>query len=124
MYLLTSRKTFSGAEEFTYNLQNLKRATVIGEVTGGGAHPGDVYKIHPHFGAFIPTGRAINPITGTNWEGTGVIPDIEIPQDQALKTAHVLALKQLLETSDDYKASGQPWLVKEATEALAELEQQ
>ncbi len=123
VYLLTSRDTVSGAEEFAYTLKNMKRATVIGEVTGGAAHPGEVYKIHPHFGAFIPTGRPISPITGTDWEGTGVIPDIEIPQDQALKAAQVLALKQLLETSGANEARDQRWFVKEATDALAELEQ-
>jgi C-terminal processing protease CtpA/Prc len=123
VYLLTSRDTVSGAEEFAYTLKNMKRATAIGEVTGGAAHPGQVYKIHPHFGAFIPTGRHISPITGTDWERTGVIPDIEIPQDQALKAAQVLALKQLLETSGANEARDQRWFVKEATDALAELEQ-
>jgi hypothetical protein len=66
--VLTSKRTFSGAEEFTYNLKNLKRATIIGETTGGGAHPAGF----PHqraFRMFIPTGRAISPITKTNWKG-------------------------------------------------------
>jgi retinol-binding protein 3 len=58
--------------------RNPRSAKLSGD---SGAHPGKVYKIHPHFGAFIPTGRPISPITGTDWEGTGVIPDIEIPQD-------------------------------------------
>ena len=122
LYILTSRETFSGAEEFTYNLKNLKRATVIGEVTGGGAHPGDFYKVHAHFGVFIPTGRAISPITGTNWEGTGVIPDSEMPQEQALQAAHIMALKQLLENMDDKPTEAQQCLVKEAKDALTELE--
>jgi retinol-binding protein 3 len=124
LYLLISRETISGAEDFAYTLKNLKRATVIGEVTAGAAHIGDDYKIHPHFGAFIPNGRPVSPITGTDWEGTGVIPDIEVPQDQALKAAHLMALKQLLETSGTNKASGQEWAVREATEALAAMEQQ
>ena len=66
VYVLTSNYTFSGAEEFSYNLKNLKRATIVGETTGGGAHPGGFNRLHQHFGAFIPTGRAINPITKTN----------------------------------------------------------
>ncbi len=99
VYVLTSKRTFSAAEEFTYNLKNLKRATIIGETTGGGAHPGGGVKLHDHFGVFLPTGRAINPISKTNWEGTGVKPDIEVPADQALKVAHLTALNKLLEKS-------------------------
>ena len=78
IYILTSQDTFSAAEEFCYNLQNLNRATIIGEVTGGGAHPGDDHILSEQLTTFIPHGRAINPISGTNWEGTGVRPDIEV----------------------------------------------
>jgi retinol-binding protein 3 len=101
VYVLTSQRTFSGAEEFSYNLKNLKRATIIGETTGGGAHPGGGNRLHAHFGAFIPTGRAINPITKTNWEGTGVEPDVKVPADQALKVAHLSAVKRQLEKEKD-----------------------
>jgi C-terminal processing protease CtpA/Prc len=94
VYVLTSNRTFSGAEEFTYNLKNLKRATVVGETTGGGAHPGGFNRLHEHFGMFVPTGRAISPITKTNWEGTGVKPDVEVPADQALHVARLAALKK------------------------------
>jgi tetratricopeptide (TPR) repeat protein len=90
-FVLTSNFTFSGGEEFTYNLQSLKRATIIGETTGGGAHPGGTVPVGERFMAFIPTGRAINPITGTNWEGTGVVPDIQVAADDALDTALPLA---------------------------------
>ena len=96
VYVLTSKRTFSGAEEFTYNLKNLKRATIIGETTGGGAHPGGGFRITENFGMFVPTGRAISPITKTNWEGTGVTPDVAVPADQALLTARVMALKKSL----------------------------
>ena len=85
VYVLTSKRTFSAAEEFTYNLKNLKRATIVGETTGGGAHPGEGRRLHEHFEMFLPTGRAINPITKTNWEGTGVTPDIQVPADAALE---------------------------------------
>jgi len=98
VYVLTSKFTFSGAEEFTYNLKNLKRATIIGETTGGGAHPGMGVRLNEHFNMFVPTGRAISPITKTNWEGTGVKPDIEVPADQALSVARLLALKKSLPT--------------------------
>jgi CubicO group peptidase (beta-lactamase class C family) len=95
VYVLTSRRTFSAAEEFTYNLKNLKRATIVGETTGGGAHPVDFYRINNHFGIGVPAGRAINPISKTNWEGTGVAPDISVPAEQALKTAQLDAMKKL-----------------------------
>lgn len=101
VYVLTSNRTFSGGEEFTYNLKNLKRATIIGETTGGGAHPGDFRRLTDHFGAFVPVGRAISPITKTNWEGTGVEPDIKVPKEQALKTAQLLALNKALEKAKD-----------------------
>ena len=89
--MLTSPKTFSGAEEFSYNLKNLKRATLVGERTGGGAHPGGVRKLNERFSIFVPTGRAISPVTGTNWEGTGVLPDVEVPAGEALERALELA---------------------------------
>ena len=95
VYILTSNKTFSAAEEFTYNLKNLKRATIIGETTGGGAHPGGVVPAGDRFTIFVPNGRAINPITKTNWEGTGVKPDIEVKAADALHTAQVKALEEL-----------------------------
>ena len=106
VYVLTSKRTFSGAEEFSYNLKNLKRATIIGETTGGGAHPGGGFRISEHFGMFVPTGRAISPITKTNWEGTGVTPDISVPANQALLVARVMALKKSLTTlsQPDFKA--------------------
>ncbi|HEX8474672.1 MAG TPA: S41 family peptidase [Pyrinomonadaceae bacterium] len=101
VYVLTSRRTFSGAEEFSYNLKNLKRATIIGETTGGGAHPGGGFRINENFGMFVPTGRAINPITKTNWEGTGVKPDIDVPAEQALKTAHLMAVQKAIDKTTD-----------------------
>lgn len=101
IYVLTAKRTFSGAEEFTYNLKNLKRATIVGETTGGGANPGGGRRLNEHFGVFIPTGRAINPITKTNWEGTGVSPDVEAPADKALKIAHLAAMKKVMEKVTD-----------------------
>jgi len=96
VYVLASRRTFSAAEEFTYNLKSLKRATIVGETTGGGAHPGGIKRITEHFGMFVPSGRAINPITRTNWEGTGVTPDVPVAADRALATAHLAALKAIV----------------------------
>lgn len=90
VYVLTARRTFSGAEEFSYNLKNLKRATIIGETTGGGAHPVSPHRINSHFSIGVPFARAINPITKTNWEGTGVAPDVKVPASDALETARRL----------------------------------
>lgn len=91
IYVLTSSRTFSGAEEFTYNLQTRKRATIVGETTGGGANPGRGVQLPYRMTVFVPTGRAINPITKTNWEGVGVKPDVAVPAADALDTAYRLA---------------------------------
>ena len=91
VYLLTSGTTFSGAEDLCFDLQELRRATVVGERTGGGAHPREGFRVHPHLEATIPIARAISPRSGTNWESTGVIPDIEVTADQAFDVAVRLA---------------------------------
>ena len=96
VFVLTSNYTFSAAEEFTYNLKNFERATIIGETTGGGAHPAGLRPINDEFVVNVPSGRAINPITKSNWEGVGVKPEIEVPADQALEKAIELAEKYLL----------------------------
>jgi hypothetical protein len=101
VYVLTSARTFSGAEEFSYNLKNLKRATLIGETTGGGAHPGELRKVGTHFRMFVATGRAINPISKTNWEGTGVEPDIKVRADDALRTAQLRALPAIRDKASE-----------------------
>ena len=122
IYVLTSNYTFSGAEEFSFNLKNLKRATIIGETTGGGAHPGGTVRLHEHFGVFIPVGRAINPISKTNWEGTGVEPDIKVPKEQALKTAYLMALNKSLTTiKDEQMKSGVKGLIEQTQKELDEM---
>lgn len=99
LYVLTGPGTFSGGEEFSYDMQQLKRATLVGATTGGGANPGSGRILTPYFGAFIPSGRAVNPITKTSWEGTGVVPDIAVPVGDALATAHRLALAWVASTT-------------------------
>jgi hypothetical protein len=91
VYVLTSARTFSGAEEFAYNLQTRRRATIVGETTGGGAHPGEGVSLPHGLFMFVPTGRAINPVTKTNWEGVGVKPDTAVAADAALEAALRLA---------------------------------
>lgn len=95
LYILTSARTFSGAEEFAYNMKNLKRATILGETTGGGAHPTTARVVHKDFILRIPFARSINPISKTNWEGTGVAPDIACPATEAFDRALALATEKL-----------------------------
>jgi len=102
VFVLTSGRTFSAAEEFTYNLKNLKRATLVGETTGGGAHPVDLYRVKGYPVAVrLPFGRAVNPISGTNWEGTGVEPDVKVSATEALDVAHSRALAAVAEKATD-----------------------
>jgi hypothetical protein len=101
LYVLTSPYTFSAAEEFTYNMKNLERATIVGETTGGGAHPVS-FVAWPdiNMSLSVPFGRAVNPVTGTNWEGTGIEPHIQVPEGEALDAAHLHALRKLAESED------------------------
>lgn len=100
IYVLVSKRTGSGAEEFAYDLQTQKRAVILGENTWGGANPGGNVRLTDHFMAFIPVGMAKNPITNTNWEGTGVTPDIKVDPKESLKQAQIMAIKKLLETAE------------------------
>jgi hypothetical protein len=85
--VLTSVRTFSGGEELTYDLQSLGRATVIGETTGGGAHPREAFDLTPHLQLHVPIARSVNAVTGTNWEGIGVVPDVACAAADALEVA-------------------------------------
>lgn len=94
IYILTSNHTFSAAEEFANNMKELGRATIVGEVTGGGANPGSVSSLSNDLEIFIPNGQASNPISGTNWEGVGVIPHQMTSADEALKMTLEMAKKE------------------------------
>jgi C-terminal processing protease CtpA/Prc len=118
VYVLISHTTFSAGEEFAYNLQTRQRATLIGETTAGGAHPGSPHRVHAHFEAFIPSGRAINPITGTDWEGVGVEPDVAVSQEEALGVAYRMALESVVETIGEAAHGPLKALREEAREAL------
>jgi hypothetical protein len=96
VYVLTSERTFSGAEEFAYDIQTQHRGEVVGDTTGGGAHPGGMRRVTEQFGVWVPSGRAVNPVTGTDWEGVGVRPDVPVAAEDALRTAHLRALDRLL----------------------------
>jgi len=110
VYVLTSGNTFSAAEEFTFDLRNLERATVVGDTTGGGGHTvsGHVFDFDGYrIGIRLPYGRAYNPENNEGWEGVGVIPHIAVPAAQALEAAHADALRKFIEDEQDeqYKAT-------------------
>jgi C-terminal processing protease CtpA/Prc len=90
-----SKQTFSAAEDFSYSLRNLKRATLIGETTLGGAHETKIEPIDAYFSVSVPFARSISPITGTNWEGTGIEPDVNVAADEALDVALKLAAEEI-----------------------------
>jgi C-terminal processing protease CtpA/Prc len=116
VYVLTSRETISAAEGFAYDLQNVKQATVVGEITAGAAHPTFEYRVGEHFTLDVPTTRVANLVTGTDWEGTGVKPDVVVPAEHALKKAQLLALQRLVKLQPDYP------LPDERTQAIKQLE--
>jgi C-terminal processing protease CtpA/Prc len=122
MYLLTSQQTFSAAEAVAFCLQNRKRATVIGERTGGGAHLSSGILLSADFGLSVPTGRAVDPLTGTNWEGTGVVPDIEVTAAEALAVAHAATLRQVLAVRPATSTAPNKALRTDAARTLSELE--
>jgi Peptidase family S41/N-terminal domain of Peptidase_S41 in eukaryotic IRBP len=116
VYLLTSHKTFSGGEDFCYTLQALGRAQLIGETTGGGAHPTGMRPLSPTMAISVPFARSVNPITGTNWEGTGVVPDIPVAAEEAYDVAYGMALRHVLSLDTP------PPIRQEATAVLDRLD--
>lgn len=99
VYVLTSHQTFSGGEEFTFDLKAQKRATIVGETTGGGAHPMQGLPAGDRFTIGVPFGRPINPVTKGDWEGTGIEPDVKVSATEALTTAEKLAADKLASQS-------------------------
>jgi C-terminal processing protease CtpA/Prc len=101
LFVLTSARTGSAAEEFAYDVQTHQLGTLVGATTAGAANPGGLFRLSDHFAAFIATGRAVNPVTKTNWEGVGVKPDLAVAPGEALREAHVAAVKKLLEAATE-----------------------
>ncbi len=114
--ILTSSDTFSAGEDFAYALKHAGRAILVGETTGGGGHPGSRRRLTAHFMMNVPTGRAINPVTKTDWEGVGVTPDIAVSAKNALDVAQVNLLNRLLAVETD------PQLRRKISERLHDLE--
>jgi tetratricopeptide (TPR) repeat protein len=102
LFILIGPRTFSAAEYFAYDMQSRKRATLVGEPTGGGAHNIDLFRVDDRFELSVSTGRAVSPVTGGNWEGIGVLPDVPAPAASALEQALPLA-KEAAERFDKAK---------------------
>jgi hypothetical protein len=117
VYVLTSAATFSGGEQLGYDLQQLGRATLIGERTRGGAHAREGFVVHPHLEATISVAEAVNPKTGGNWEGTGVTPDLQMPAAQARDTAYKRALQDVTAAGGSSSAEAQTALTAAQTDA-------
>jgi len=98
VFVLTSKRTFSGAEAFAFELKNQRRAMIVGETTGGGAHLVSGHIVADYFMVGVPFANALDPVMKTNWEGTGVEPDVKVPEADALATAEKLAIEKIQET--------------------------
>ena len=113
VYVLISRATGSAAEELAYDLKCMDRATLIGEATSGAAHPVTKEVVAEEFDVRLPYGRPINPITGADWEGTGVEPHFAVPAEEALKVAHVEAVEHLAaKCQDEAERRDLVWVVE------------
>ncbi|MFZ5817678.1 MAG: S41 family peptidase [Bacillota bacterium] len=121
LFILTSGRTASAAEEFTNNLKQLKRAVVVGERTAGAGNPGGFHPLPGGYEVFIPNGKAINPITGTGWEGVGIEPDIAVPAGEGLQTAYREALRRVIAGLEGVESGPERALRREAEEALGAL---
>lgn len=118
LFVLTSDQTFSGAEEFSYNMQTQKRATLVGQTTRGGANPGGTRPINEKLTVFIPMGRAINPVTKTNWEGTGVVPEVVTSPEETMDKAYELAKT----AAEEYRTGNQEVQEAYALELIREMD--
>jgi hypothetical protein len=110
LYVLISGNTGSAAEEFAYHIKNFKLGTLVGETTAGAANNDTIYPIAPGFIASISTGRVVHPVTGTNWEGVGVPPDVAVAADKALDQAQLIALQKLAAAPGPY-AQDYAWAI-------------
>jgi hypothetical protein len=114
VFVLISGRTASAAEAFAYTLQAARRATIVGEASAGAANPGGMFPIGEGFNIFISTGTPINAVTGTNWEGVGIKPDVPVLAERALLRAQILGLEAVLAQGKNRSASGETQWVLEA----------
>jgi len=123
VYILVSKDCFSASEDFAYNMQALGRAKVIGEVTGGGAHPTKPYKIGTYFLADIPFAYGVNPVTHSDWEGKGVLPNVKVAANKALLTAQIMAIQAVIQRNpnDKDRVTGLRQVIAEKEKELAAI---
>jgi C-terminal processing protease CtpA/Prc len=121
VWALVGPGTFSGGEEIAYNLQQLGRAILVGETTVGGAHPVDEFPVTDGISIRVPVARSINAVTGTNWEGQGVTPDIAVPAPAAFDTAYTAALQSVVTSLVEPVAPYARRLMGEVASALAHI---
>ncbi len=119
VFILTSTRTFSGAEAFAYELQAIHRARIVGTRSGGGANPGGEFRANDHFAVWVPLAFSVHPLTRTNWEGTGITPDVAVTPARALAVAHAAALETLL-ASDALDPEWRPVVEHELRRVAAE----
>jgi C-terminal processing protease CtpA/Prc len=119
IYVLTSRHTVSGGEGMSYDLQQCKRATLVGETTVGAANFHYPYRVSAHLLSGVPSGYPVNPVSGANWEGVGVRPDIPVPAEKAFDTAYTLALEHVVDLGEE---GARRDVSAQAKQALADLE--
>jgi len=100
VYILTSARTYSAAEQFSYDLKVLKRATIIGETTGGASHAGVLHNLDDHFAIGIPELRPVNPFSDKDWAVTGIEPDVKVKAADAPTAAQKLADKKIQAIKD------------------------
>lgn len=120
LYILTSARTGSAAEAFAYTLKNAGRAVIVGQTTGGAANPGGAVDVGNGFSVFVSGGSPISPITKTNWEGTGVLPDVDVASAKALGTARGLALEAVIKNGlPEPEATDARWALEALRAAAA-----
>lgn len=124
VFVLTSCRTVSACEEIAYDLRAAGRATLVGATTVGAANPVDAYVVDPHFGVRVPTAVVRHAVSGGNWEGTGIVPDVDCSVDDALDVAHRLAVDEVrrrIATGEVPLGAG---LLEELTDVELELDEQ
>ncbi|MEO0501561.1 MAG: S41 family peptidase [Pseudomonadota bacterium] len=120
VFILTSGRTASAAEAFAYTLQAAGLATVVGETSAGAANPGETFETPSGYSVFVATGSPRNPLTGTNWEGTGVVPDVAAPSSEALEMAQRLALRAVVDKGDGKRDT--VWALEALTASLPAID--
>jgi hypothetical protein len=109
LWVLISGMTGSAAEEFADHVKEFKLGTLVGRTTAGAANNNTVFPVAPAFLSSISVGRPVHPVSGSNWEGTGVATDVDVPVSDALDRAHLLALQHLAARAEGSRLREYEW---------------